>query len=123
MGDKDTKHINDNQELLNKYWNGQRVYCLVAMSGGYLAQKWSEKTSKERESAFIDQLSAYFNKLIPSNDRNGCDVVRDCFVEYIDALWTESGPFDIFPAGAGLHHFEISKERQNDFIFENVHFV
>ena len=101
-------HLNDKNnknEILNKYWNGKKnIYCLVAFSGGEPIYKWSKKTKKERENAFINQLTLYFNKLI--NEKN---IVKKHFIEYIDVSWIDCGPFDIFPTGwdktYALKHF------------------
>eukprot|EP01083_Nonionella_stella_P093199 261049_1 len=121
--DENTEHVNNDTDVLKTHWNGRKVYCLVGLSGGSPIYKWSQKTPRQRENAFLDQLALYFNKLIPLKERNGEDLVRKHFIEYIDVLWMDCGPFDIYPPGSGSHHFDLSAKGQKDFVFRNIHFA
>jgi monoamine oxidase len=115
---EDTTHLNNDQTLLDRHWKGRKVYCLVALSGSSTAfGEWNGRTPKQREEAFVAQLSMYFNALIP-NDR---DLVRRHLVDFFDVLWRDCAPFDILPPGTGLH--AVHNERQSDFVAGNVHFA
>ena len=121
--DKDTSYINNDKFILNKYWNGKAIYCLVALNGGNPTIELSLKTKKQRENIFINQLSLYFNKLIPQNKRNNKDIVRKHFIEYLDMKWIDCGPFDIYPPGSGLNNFKINENDKYQFIHKNIHFA